>query len=431
MAAKPGLFEVLKKRGFIQDLSSEELFELASRPLGVYLGFDPTADSLHLGNLVGIIALSWFQRYGHTPYALIGGATGRIGDPSGKSLERPFLQEDLIEANTAGIKAFLEEILLRNGDKNGPKPVCLNNNDWLKDVFLIDFLRDIGKHFRVSGMLAKESVKLRMETEEGISFTEFCYQLLQGYDFYHLFSEKQIVLQAGGSDQWGNITAGIELIRRKKGASAYGFTFPLLTRSDGKKFGKSEKGAIWLSSAKLSHYEFYQYLYGVADADVVFLLKMLTFVPLETIEEIEKQMGSSAYIVGSAQKLLASEVTRFVRGEAGLESALKVTEKARPGEEAVLKAAELEQIFSQMPHLELTYNEVVGQKLVDLLQKTRLTSSKSEGIRLIKNEGAYLNNQKVLSEDYLLQDKDLIEGRFIVLSKGKKNKLIIRLKKPA
>ena len=418
----------LKKRGFIQEITSDELVKLAEKPLAIYLGFDPTGDSLHLGHLVGIMALAWFQRYGHTPYALIGGATGRIGDPSGKSIERPFLQDNLIQANAQKITLFLKELFQKNpSSEKGPKPIFINNNDWFKELYFIDFLRDVGKHFRIGSMLAKESVKLRMDSEEGISFTEFSYQILQAYDFYHLFTEKNIMVQAGGSDQWGNITAGVELVRRKTSKNVHGFTFPLLTSSDGKKFGKSESGAIWLSQEKLCSYEFYQYLYKVADADVIVLLKMLTFLPVEEIEKLQKEMTSDQYETNKAQKLLASEVTRFIHGEEGLKSALEVTAKAKPGAEAVLKASELEKIFHQMPHLELSGQKVIGQKITELFHQSGLTSSKTEALRLIKNGGAYLNNEKISDENYLLEEKDLIEKRFLVLAKGKKNKVIIKI----
>lgn len=421
------IIEDLKKRGFIQDITSEELFNHTKEPIALYLGFDPTSDSLHLGNLMGIVALSWFQRYGHKAYALIGGATGRIGDPSGKSVERPFLQDALIEKNAQAITDFLKILLAHSEGSKGPEICFLNNNDWLKKIPLIDFLRDVGKHFRIGAMLGKESVKLRMSSEEGISFTEFSYQILQGFDFYHLFLEKGISLQLGGSDQWGNITAGIELIRRKLGKTAYGFAFPLLTRSDGKKFGKSEGGAIWLSKEKLSVYEFYQYLYNVPDADVIFLLKMLTFLPLEEILALEKEMSSSQYENNKAQKILASEVTKFVHGEKELETALAVTASAKPGAQTVLRASELEKIFDQMPHFELSLDEMLDKKFAEIAHKAGLTESKGEAVRLIKNGGAYLNNEKVDDENYLLTEKDLVEGRFLVVGKGKKKKIIIKI----
>ncbi len=427
MSVMENVIKELKKRGFIQDITSEELIELAQKPFSVYLGFDSTGDTLHLGHLVGIIALFWFQRYGHTSYALIGGATGRIGDPSGKSIERPFLQDNLIDKNAEKITDFLKQLFARNCSSKGKQIVFVNNNDWLHSVELIDFLRDVGKHFRIGNMLAKESVKLRMLSEEGISFTEFSYQVLQAYDFYHLFQHKQVLVQAGGSDQWGNIVAGVELVRRKTSKTVYGFTFPLLTKSDGKKFGKSEEGAVWLDKAKLSSYEFYQYLYKVADADVIFLLKMLTFLPLEEIEALEKEMSLPNYETNKAQKILAKEVTLFVHGEEGLKSALQVTEQARPGSETVLNAQELEQIFSRMPNAELDYEKIIGKKIAELIYLAGLVSSKSEAIRLIKNGGAYLNNEKISDENYLLQEKDLIEKRFIVLAKGKKNKKIIKI----
>ena len=250
-------------------MTSEELKGHVQKPVRVYIGFDPTADSLHLGNLVGVMALAWFAKFGHAVYPILGGATGRIGDPSGKSTERPLLDEATLEANIAHLGAFFQKVL--------PGARVLNNQDWLGSFSLIDFLRDVGKHFRIGPMLGKEMVRTRLQSEEGMSFTEFSYQLLQGYDFYHLQKTHGVSVQMGGSDQWGNITAGIDFNRKLGGAPIYGVTFPLLTRSDGKKFGKSEEGAIWLSPEKLSPYHFYQYLVRVPDADVICLLKMLSF----------------------------------------------------------------------------------------------------------------------------------------------------------
>lgn len=279
------VIDVLKERGFIESMTSEELRDLAQKPLVVYCGFDPTSDSLHLGNMVAMMGLAWFQRFGHQPITLVGGATGMIGDPSGKTSERQFLDEATLEKNLQGIKKNLENFL----DFSNPstKPLILNNYDWFKNYSFIAFLRDVGKFFRVGTMLAKDSVKARMTSEEGMSFTEFSYQLLQGYDFLYLMDHYNVSLQLGGSDQWGNIIAGTDLIRKTRGKSAHGLTFPLLKRSDGQKFGKSEKGAIWLSPDKLSPYEFYQYLYRMPDDDVIMLMRMLTFMDMEEIKKYE------------------------------------------------------------------------------------------------------------------------------------------------
>lgn len=390
-----------------------------ARPIRLYLGFDPTADSLHLGSLVGIVALKWFQMHGHTCIALVGGATGRIGDPSGKSVERPLLDESALESNVASLKKYLSHIL--------PGIEIVNNQDWLGSFSLIEFLRDVGKYFRVGTMLSKESVRLRMESEEGLSFTEFTYQILQGYDFYHLGKNRSVSLQLGGSDQWGNIIAGIEFNRKMGGAALYGLTFPLLTRSDGKKFGKTEGGTVWLSPDRLSPYHFYQYLFRVPDADVIRLLKMLTFLDLAEIDSIESEMKREGSIPNQAQKRLAEEVTRFVHGEAGLQSALKVTEGASPGSEVTLTLESLNQLALEMGCVDLTLNEIIGQKFSDLATRVGLSPSKSEVVRLIKNGGAYLNNERVFDPQLLIKKDQLIEGKYIVVSFGKKKRVLVRL----
>ena len=321
------VIEVLQERGFIDAMTSEELRQMAEKPFKVYCGFDPTGDSLHIGHMVALMGLAWFQRFGHTPVAIVGGATGMIGDPSGKSAERQLLDEKTIDANLAGIKKNLEKLL--DFSKATAQPMILNNLDWFKEFSFIGFLRDVGKYFRVGPMLNKDSVKQRMTSEEGMSFTEFSYQLLQGYDFLHLYDKYGVTVQIGGSDQWGNITAGTELIRKVRGQSAFGITFPLLTRSDGQKFGKSEKGAIWLSPEKCSPYEFYQYFVRVTDADVIKLMRLLTFMPLEVIRDYEQMMKNADYVPNTAQKRLAEEITRIVHGEEGLNTALRVTEGLR------------------------------------------------------------------------------------------------------
>lgn len=395
-------------------MTHAELRDKANHPMKVYVGFDPTADSLHLGNLVGIMGLAWFQRFGHTPVALLGGATGRIGDPSGKSSERPLLDDETLEHNMKCLHAFFHKIL--------KFPTIVNNNDWYKNFSVLDFLRDVGKHFRVGTMIAKESVRTRLQSEEGMSFTEFSYQILQGYDFHYLNKHHGVTLQMGGSDQWGNITAGTEFHRKLGGDPVYGLTFPLLTRSDGKKFGKSEEGAIWLSGDKLSPYQFYQYLVRVPDADVVRLLKMLTFLELEEIAEIEAQMAHTANL---AQRRLAEEVTRFVHGEEGLEAALRATEGMAPGSAATLTKESLEQMSGDVPGATLPYNEVIGQKYVDVAARIALVSSKGEGVRLIKNGGAYLNNNKISDPALILTVADLIGETYILFSAGKKKRMLV------
>lgn len=421
----PNVIEVLKERGFIDALTTEELVQLANQPLKVYAGFDPTADSLHLGNLVAIMGLAWFQRYGHTPVAIVGGATGMIGDPSGKSSERQLLDESSIKTNLAGITKNLEAIL--DFKHSTAKPLILNNFDWFKTFSFIDFLRDTGKLFRLGPMLAKDSVRTRLNSEEGMSFTEFSYQVLQGYDFLHLFETQGVTVQLGGSDQWGNITAGTDLIRKVHGKSSYGLTFSLLTRSDGQKFGKSEKGAIWLSPEKLSSYEFYQYLVRVEDADVINLMRMLTFMEMAEIHHYEALMRMADYVPRTAQKRLAEEVTRLVHGEEGLQKALKATEGAAPGSSTKLDAANLESIMNDMPSCKLGKDEVIGKKLIDLLVEIKLQTSKGDARRLIRNGGVYLNNEKIEDENFSIQSQSLIENKFILLAAGKKNKMLIQL----
>lgn len=415
------VFAELKKRGFIEQTTSEEI-EKSTTPIKFYIGFDPTADSLHLGNLVGIIAIEWLKRFGHIPFAIVGGATGRIGDPSGKSVERPLLADDIIKSNVIKIGLLLEKILNRDGKS---KIVVLNNNDWFKDMLYIDFLRDVGKHFRMSMMLSKESVKNRLNSEDGMSFTEFSYQILQAYDFYYLFTHHGIHLQMGGSDQWGNITAGIELSRKLCSETLYGLTFPLLTRSDGKKFGKSEEGAIWLDGSKLSPYNFYQYLIKIPDADVIKLMKMLTFLELEEIEEYAQKLSTNP---NAAQKRLAEEVTRFVHGGEGVKSALAVTEGLSPGStDTLLDASTLKGLCKEMPHFDLPKSEVIGRKFSDIAAKSALVSSKSEAVRLVQGGGAYLNNVKLDDPNYKIEQKDLIDSNFILIASGKKKKLVIRI----
>lgn len=418
------IFQILKERGLLDQITSDEIFDLNQESIRVYSGFDPTADSLHLGNLVGIVVLAWFQKCGHIPYAVVGGATGMIGDPSGKSAERNLLDKATIEKNLQGIKKSLSTILDFSQDAR-----LLNNFDWFHSVGFLDFLRDTGKYFRLGTMLAKESVKTRLASDEGISYTEFSYQLLQAYDFMHLFDTEGVVLQVGGSDQFGNITAGIELIRKGRGKSAFGLTFPLLTRSDGKKFGKSEEGTIWLNEDKLSPYDFYQYLYRIPDKDVIKLLKMLTFMEMEQIHTLEQEMQKASYSPNLAQKILATELTKLIHGEAGLKMALDVTKQAQPGAKTNLDAATLAELTEELPTHSLTFNTFDNAKLVDLLAHFQILSSKAEARRLISSGGLYLNNEKVVDEHYTLNAKDLIAGVFLLLGIGKKRKIIVKVEK--
>jgi tyrosyl-tRNA synthetase len=419
------VIDILQERGFIEAMTDEEIREITKKPVKLYCGFDPTSDSLHLGNMVAIMGLAWFQKCGHTPYIIVGGATGMIGDPSGKSQERQLLDEQTIKTNLKGITKNFGQIL--DFENTTCKPVILDNFDWFKNFSMIDFLRDVGKHFRLGPMLAKDSVRARLNSEEGMSYTEFTYQILQSYDFLYLYDQHGVQLQIGGSDQWGNITAGMELVRKLRGASVAGLTFPLLTTSEGKKFGKSEKGAIWLSPEKLSPYEFYQYLFRFSDADVIPLMKMLTFLDISEIKEYERMMTLPDYLPNTAQKRLAEEVTRIVHGEEALNKAQKATEAAAPGSKTALNVDLLEQISGDMPSKNLSRSEVVEQKLVDLVVHVGLQGSKGDARRLIRNGGVYLNNIKVADENISIQESDLIEGRLLLLALGKKNKILIRI----
>ncbi|XP_052176354.1 tyrosine--tRNA ligase, chloroplastic/mitochondrial [Diospyros lotus] len=425
--------ETLEERGLLESLTSDNLRVACSDPdlppLRVYCGFDPTAESLHLGNLLGIIVLSWFLRCGHKVVALVGGATARVGDPSGKSLERPELDPETLRKNTAGIVETLRRIL-------GPDDssfAVFNNYDWWKDVKLLDFLKKVGRFARVGTMMAKESVRKRLESEQGMSYTEFTYQLLQGYDFVHLFEKEGVNVQIGGSDQWGNITAGTDLIRKivqsDASAAAYGLTFPLLLKSDGTKFGKSEDGAVWLSPAMLSPYKFYQHFFSVPDSDVVRFLKTLTFLSMGEIATVEREMRRPDYVPNSAQRRLAEEVTRFVHGEDGLEEAIKATEALRPGNAAVerLDWETIERIAGDIPSCSLDYSQVLNTSIVDLSVSTGLMQTKSAARRLVKQGGLYLNNGRVDSDAKRVEADDIVDGKILLLSAGKKNKIVVRI----
>lgn len=436
VGGRPNIIDVLQQRGLLDASTSDAdaLRELCSEQVGVYTGFDPTADSLHLGNLLAILALAWFQRCGHRVYALVGGATGKVGDPSGKSAERPVMTDDTIAKNLAGIEANLKQVLDRSaakmkagGDSGILEPVVVNNHDWVAPISFLDFLRDVGKYARVNTMMNKDSVKTRLASDEGMSFTEFTYQLLQAYDFMHLSEKYDVSFQLGGSDQWGNITAGTELTRKLKSRIVHGVTFPLLTTSDGKKFGKSEQGALWLTADKLSPYEFYQFLVRTPDDDVITFLKRLTFLPLDQVNRIAEEMQQPDYKPNTAQKRLAEEVTRIVHGEEGVASALAATAAAAPGSKAVLSVEALEAISADMPSAAMGRAEVVGAGILNVMVQSGLQKSKGEARRLIKGGGAYLNNKKISNEKLCLSDEDLVGGKLLLLAAGKKNKLLLRV----
>ena len=413
--------DLLEKRGFIDTISDPEFKKAVNQPIRLYCGFDPTGDSLHVGHLIPILGLRWFQKFGHKPYAIVGGATGMIGDPSGKSKERNLLDEEQIRKNLIGIEKNLRQILSFEGDNAA---MLLNNYDWIGPYQLIPFLRDLGKHFRLSTMLAKESVKVRLESEEGMSFTEFCYQILQGYDFLWLYKNHQVSAQMGGSDQWGNITAGCELIRRVEGHSAFAITFPLLTRSDGKKFGKTEEGAVWLSKDKTTPYEFYQYFYRIPDADVIKMMKLLTMMDLGEITHYEKILQEQPNV---AQKKLAEEVTKLVHGEESLNLALKATDAAKPGATAILEASSLMALKGEIPFYTIKSSNFFNRKLMDIVVELQIQESKGEFKRLVKNGGLYLNNQKVVDENQVIDQEGCIEGRLILVSLGKKQRVVIEV----
>ncbi len=423
------IIEELRWRGLIHQTTDEEgLTRLLSEKMcTVYIGFDPTSDSLHVGNLVALMVLRRFQRAGHRPIAVVGGATGMIGDPSGKSEERNLLSPETIADNIAGIEPQLRRFLdFRCG---GNSALLLNNYDWMGKFGYLEFLRDVGKHFPVNVMLAKESVRNRLERADGgMSYTEFSYMLLQAYDFVYLHDHYDCQIQAGGSDQWGNITAGIDLARRLRGVQLYGITCPLLTRADGSKMGKTESGAVWLSPHKTSPYQFYQYWINVDDADVGKCLKYLTDLDRAQIEQLLQEHGSNPQ-QRIAQRRLATELTRLVHGEAGLQIAQQATQIFFGGEIGQLTGEQIEAIFADVPSTQLPRSllDPPGLPVVDALLAVGLVKSKSEARRLISQGGAYVNNRMVASQDATLGQEDLLAGAAVVLRAGKKNYALLRL----
>jgi tyrosyl-tRNA synthetase len=407
---------ILSQRGCIEATTDPELEAFLSESRRIYIGFDPTADSLHVGHLMGLAMARWFIQCGHTIVLLVGGATAMIGDPSGKSHERPLLTDEMVQAQSDSIGQLMGSLM---GKKN---VLLLNNADWFRKMGVLEFLRDVGRQFRVGTMLGKESVRARMESEEGISFTEFSYQMLQAYDFLYLYQHHGVTVQLGGSDQWGNITAGKELVRRVAGASVHGCTFPLLTRADGKKFGKTEEGAIWLSAKRLSPYQFYQQLVRLPDDDVLQLLRRLTQVPLEQIDALETNAVPNA-----AQARLAEELTRWIHGEEGLQAALKTTAELRPGGDAQLDRKGLGALAEQVPQVQLRREQVVGVKFVELLATSGLVPSRSQARQLVRNRGAYCNNERIEEEEALVAERHLIDGVLLLLSAGKKQRLLVHI----
>lgn len=413
-------FEELQRRNLIDQVTNEEVLaeKLNNEKITFYIGFDPSAESLHVGNLVPIMGMAFLQRHGHTPVVLVGGATGMIGDPSGRDSERELLTPELIEHNSKGIKKQLEHFVSFEGENAA---IMTNNYDWFSTIGYIECLRDIGKHFSVNAMIAKESVRRRLEDREhGISYTEFSYQVLQSYDFCHLFGEHNCEMQAGGSDQWGNITAGIDLIRRVHRKEAFGLTFPLMTTSAGEKFGKSAGNAIWLDPEKTSPYQFYQYWIQIDDRDVEKMLKFFTFVHPDEIDSIMKDHEQAPHL-RNAQKKLAEEVTRIVHGEKALEKVVNATQVLFGGSIDGMTDKELLDIFNDVPSTKLERERLIsGILFIDLLVETGMCKSKGEARRLISGGGGYLNNSPVQDVDTRLRIYDLASETVMILRTGKK-----------
>lgn len=419
------LYQELRWRGFIyqETEGARQVLSDQERKITGYIGFDPTAESLHVGSLLPIMGLVHLQRYGHTAIAVVGGATGMIGDPSGKSKERILLSEEILRRNQDGIKKQLERFLSFTG-KN--PAIIVNNYDWTANVTIIQFLRDIGKNFTVNYMLSKESVKRRLDGE-GISYTEFSYMLLQAFDFLHLYDNYNCILQMGGSDQWGNITAGIDLIRKLRGGKAYGLVFPLLTTASGTKFGKSEEGTIWLDEKLTSPYRFYQFWINADDRDVIKYLKFFTLLSKEEIESLEVELKERPER-RVAHRRLAEEVTRMVHGEEGLKKAQRATSVLFGGSFEGLSSSELEEIFSHVPSFEISRDELEGMSIAELAVSSGLVKSKGEAKRLIVSGGLYMNNIKVDSAVEKVSSERFIDGKILVLRKGKKSFLIVKIR---
>ncbi len=417
-------FEEMTWRGFINAVTHEELAdELEKGPMTLYCGFDPTADSLHIGSLLPIMGLAHFQRAGHKPVALVGGATGLIGDPSGKSDERTLLTRERVGQNAAGIRMQLERFLDFES-RNGAEMV--NNADWLCGISLIDFLRDVGKHFSVNAMLSRDSVKQRLENREhGISYTEFSYALLQAFDFLYLCEQHGCRLQVGGSDQWGNIVAGMDLTRRLLGTPTFGLTFPLVTKADGAKFGKTEAGNIWLDPNRTSPYRFYQFWLNQADADAPRFLRFFTFLTRAEIAELEEAVATEPQ-KRAAQRRLAEEVTRLVHGDEALANAVKASQAMFGGDLHGLDETTLNDIFSEVPASDAPRDVLGSQTLVDVLVTAGVFASRGEARRMIKNGGLYLNNERVEDPAAMLTENALLAGGTAVVRKGKKNYHLLR-----
>ncbi len=418
------LIQELQWRGLVQDIIPGTEEQLLKEMTTGYIGFDPTSDSLHIGNLVPILLLIHLQKAGHKPIALVGGATGMVGDPSGKSEERNLLSEDVLLKNIAGVKAQLQKFL--DFDSTKPNAAEMANNfDWFKNFTFLDFIRDVGKHITVNYMMSKDSVKKRLDGDAGMSFTEFTYQLVQGYDFYYLHKNKGCKLQMGGSDQWGNIVTGTELIRKKSGGEGFAFTCPLITKADGSKFGKSEKGNVWLDATKTSPYQFYQFWMNVADADAVRYIKIFTFLPQAQIEAlIAAHTGNEAQRL--LQKKLAEELTCFVHNKTDYAFAIKASSILFNNDTAEilqqLDETQLLQVMDGVPTVQIAATDISnGVDVVTLLTNTQILPSKGAAKKDIQGGAISINKVKIENIDALIGTQHLLNGRYILIQKGKKN----------
>lgn len=418
------ILEDLQWRGLVSDCTAADALakRLNEEPISLYSGFDPTADSLHVGNLVPLIALRRFQNYGHKPIALAGGATGSIGDPSGKKSERQLLTKEVLDHNIASVKDQLASILDFNEDIDNTARL-VDNASWMAPISFLDFLRDVGKHFTVNSMVAKESVRARMEDRDvGISYTEFSYMLLQGYDFYHLNQAENCELQIGGSDQWGNITIGTELTRKKAGNTVYGLTLPLITNADGTKFGKSEAGAIWLDPKRTSVYRFYQYFINVDDRDVIRYLKYFTFLDQEAIAELEAQHEANPG-AREAHRALAREMTTLIHGEATTEDAVNASKILFGGGLEGISENAFSEVANEIPNASISTADLEGEGLsiLDALVNAGLSASRKNAKKDVQGGGVNVNNQRIQDIQAKLSPADVHFGKYILLRRGKKN----------
>jgi tyrosyl-tRNA synthetase len=422
------LIEELRWRGMIQDIMPGTEEQLKKEMTSAYIGFDPTADSLHIGSLVPILLLVHLQKAGHKPYALVGGATGMVGDPSGKSEERNLLSEEVLKHNQAGVKKQLMQYL--DFDPSKPNAAeMVNNYDWFKDFSFLHFIRDVGKHITVNYMMSKDSVKKRLEGETGMSFTEFTYQLVQGYDFYWLYKNKNCKLQMGGSDQWGNIVTGTELIRRKDAGEAFAFTCPLITKADGGKFGKTESGNVWLDPVRTTPYQFYQFWLNASDADGEKWVKIFTFLEQNEINSLlatHKQDAGKRIL----QKKLAEEVTRFVHGDAALIEAVTTTEKLFANQSAPAENLSVEDLEGMEGVVKIDFAKdkiTTGIDIVSLLAETAIAPSKGEAKKLVQGGGVSINRKKVETVDFKIDNTQLLHKQYLLAQKGKKNYYLIKI----